>query len=220
MKLFEIDEFNPEQAYLIGGGDMQVCIDPLEGSGSTPNTGNINYMGFVAFIAPEKFLKLTHELDPEILRESAQHFIEKLPTVEWCISPPSLSLTDTQGWENKELGYWRVFGHEGRHRSYALKHLGYELMPVYIYPQGLRARDITDKLLTDMGQLKSERGFFESFSPDYIILNKKVYVLARSSAAAKRKAKLWRNPIPIKTIKQKTPIEGYDDLFYHWSKPV
>lgn len=216
MYLAKIDEFNPEQPFIHDG----ICFDPIHGSGATGNTANINYMGFVVFIEPRQFLNYATYLHPDLMRITANHFIKTLPTLKWCISPSQFSVTDTEGWENRKQGYWRIYGHEGRHRSFALDKLGLHHIPVFIYPQGLRARDFSPELLKEMSPLQSERGELVPFRPKYIVVNQEVFACSTSILEVNRLEKDWVTPAPVVTETQRAPHPDHDDFEYRWSKPT
>jgi hypothetical protein len=228
MPLFPIDNFNPEEPFIYNG----VCFDFQHGSGSTGNTGNVNYAGFVVFLEPQTFLQLCLPLLDE--RPTVSFFQEKLPTGEWCIGPPQLSLwpRNYRAWHDPDAppvdrSSWEVKGHEGRHRSLTLLRLGFDLIPVCIFPVNERSRDIDEEFINNLRYLRSEGNDpsqlanWVRFKPDYYIIDKKVFVIAPTRRVAEYKASLWKKPTTIITEQQKTPRPPpWEDSFYYWSKPV
>jgi hypothetical protein len=219
MRFWEIDTFNPEKPYIFNG----VCFDPVRGSGAVPNTGNINYMGFVIFIKPETFRQLTNPIQFE--RESSGFFEKTLPSGEWCIGPPMLYLSR----DNRESNDWYVSGHEGRHRTLALSRLGFDLVPVYIFPQYLRSRDVNEELLKDINLLRNESDTDWVFlQPKFLIVDQKVIVrisdllVHEYPSLLEREATEWRaiKPKHVITEPQKLVIDAEQDFYYDWSRPI
>lgn len=222
-QLFQIDTFNPEKPYIYNG----ICFDPVSGSGSTGNTANINYMGCVVFIEPETFLNLSYALPTVLERGSADFFYRTLPQGDWCIGPPVLAPWPVGDPVAGQEEQWRIRGHEGRHRVLTLKRLGFDLVPVYLYPLHLRARHINAELLDKLSLLLNENENDWIFlRPEFIVIDQKVYVLAGSQQIADYKAKNWVRPTTIKTESQKTmytvqrPGDEEREFYRYWSKPI
>jgi len=121
--------------------------------------------------------------------------------------------------KRKDKKYWFVRGHEGRHRATALMELGYHLIPVYMFPYGLRARDIDSELLNSMHLMRDETDKNHIwFEPDYLVFNKKVYARAFSGYEARKLAKAWVRPPTVRTVQRIEPVEPGVDFNYYWSE--
>jgi hypothetical protein len=219
-ELYQIDTFDPEKPYIHGG----ICFDPQSGSGSTGHIKNINYEGFVVFIKPQIFLKLAHKL--KNFEQSRNFFVERLPRVDWCIAPGSLSLQplgfNPWGDEEPNDSQWEVSGHEGRHRAKALQELGLRLIPVYIFPYMKRSRNIDYTFIQMINRLQNQdKSAWVSPDATFYVIDKKVYVIADSQNDADRQAADWTRPLTIKTLEQETPYEDFrgETSYRRWSKP-
>lgn len=144
-------QFDPEQPFSIQG----IVFDAKNGLGNTPINANVNYMGFVVWMTPNKFLALNPMRDlgkgdwvRDRVKEgspiSAPFLIAKITSGE--------VLDDYDLWEHERNGAplpsperlgLRVYQHEGRTRSAALAALGLGDVPipvsVYLRPE-VRAR--------------------------------------------------------------------------------
>ena len=202
LSLEQIDTFNPQQPYLIDG----ICFDPIDGSGSVGNSANINYMGFVAFLKTNDFLSFCHTL--EYPRETLNFYQKTVAAGEVCICPPMLYIA-----EDKSTNRWYVHGHEGRHRATLLKILGFEYIPVYVFPAYLRARDIDDQFLSSIERIQDEAKIsYRKFDPQALIIDSKVY-------AGNSDWGLWQKPISVATTKIVEPVPGFPDSNYYYSRP-
>lgn len=205
MKYYQVGEWDPGIPYIFNG----ICFDPRDGSGGTPNAGNITYMGVVLFVSPEIFLRCVHPLVSE--RDGIAFWKDQLPKQTWCISPPQLML-------DKEDGGFRVVGHEGRHRTTALLQLGKPLVPIYVTIRGLRSRNIDEELLERISPVVSETGKYTTLIWHYLVLQRRVLVKSQDKLSADRKEWVWNRirPIPVET---ENVIIGDGDWEYYGSRP-
>ena len=115
-------------------------FDPKNGIGAVPFNQDIDYFGFVKEMPGKEFLRLAK---PAELDESR---------IKWLMQ----QMADGKGFGNPFLNVkwlpedeiFKVIGHEGRHRVTALQRLfGNNVdVPVHIFPQHMRARDLTDQM--------------------------------------------------------------------------
>jgi len=147
--------FDPEAPFAVRG----VRFDPQEGIGATGNNANINYMGFVAWMPVEGFLRLNPQR-VNFNREKSAPFLREAVARGRSLGPPTLTLRvhlDDRG-QPRRLS---VGGHEGRGRATVLAEMAGRdaLLPVHVLPLGrdpnghyveLRARHLDPKLLLGM----------------------------------------------------------------------
>ena len=117
-----------EQPYTASG----VTFDAAKGVGRIPNNQEINYRGFVLWLRPSEFLKLTPKM--EQTPEKAQAWRDSL-TRGVRVGPPMLRVE----LQNPERVF-RIVGHEGRHRMEAIRVRNDAPVPVQVFPSGGRAQ--------------------------------------------------------------------------------
>ena len=126
--------------YRISNLFMPINWDSKNGHGNVPNNQNIDYLGFVKEMNVSDFLKLAPK---GFSNENTIPFIEEALENREPIAPPFFI---TQ-WD-QENERWLIIDHEGRSRAKAiLNKYGNGLrIPVHIFPQYMRARDMTEKM--------------------------------------------------------------------------
>jgi hypothetical protein len=131
MKITKITIANHSDKYL------DDIFDAKNGYGEIPNSQSIDYFGFTLYMKPDEFLHLAAKAN---LRPG---FYEHVLAEKEPIGYPVLMV------ENMDEEYWRVTGHEGRHRMTAIKQVygANVLVPVHVFPQSMRSRNLTPKLL-------------------------------------------------------------------------
>lgn len=134
-------------------GSGKVRWDPRDGIGSVPMNQEVAYRGFVKGMYPEQFRRL---VPAGVSGRDTKEFIKKALVEGKALGQPFL----TVAWKEDEKA-WQVLDHEGRSRSDAIHEVfPNDRMPVHIFPQGLRARDLTKEMLT-APFLKQQTGLFE-----------------------------------------------------------
>jgi hypothetical protein len=150
------------------GQYLDELFDAKTGYGTIPNSESIDYFGFTLYLKPSEFLELAAfaTLKPE--------FYEQLLKEKEPIGYPCLFVS------HEDQGYWKIIGHEGRHRMKAIqKVLGdNHLVPVHVFPQYMRTRNLNPTLLAmpylpekmDIGNKTLREAFrlLQSFSPERI----------------------------------------------------
>ncbi len=118
---------------------QNVNWDP-NGMGETPNSRNVDYLGFTKYMSPQEFLSLVPKgfSNKDTVPLAEQKIKNNEP-----ICPPFL-LTK---WDEKN-NQWITIDHEGRSRTQAaLNIFGNNIsIPVHIFPYGMRARNITEEM--------------------------------------------------------------------------
>ena len=157
-----------------GSKYLDNVFDAKTGYGSVPNSESIDYFGFTIYMRPSEFLSLATEnarLKPE--------FYENLLKEHEPIGYPFLSVKD------EDNGYWKVEGHEGRHRARAIQNVFGDnvFIPVHVFPQGMRNRNLNPKLLAmpflpermDIGKktLKEAYNQLKFFKPEMVDVKSK-----------------------------------------------
>jgi len=140
-----------------------VRFDPKRGLGETPDAGNIDYMGFQAYMTPKEFIGLNPA------RNYGYDYVSRAINDGTPISTPLLYV-------NKTGDGWRVGGHEGRGRMMSLDKMHPDsLFPVGIKPMGeIRARHLSPESLWK--EIVPEDGGISSVIPRAAILNQTPYV--------------------------------------------
>ena len=136
---------NIEDRFRVG----DVAFDAVNGYGAVPNSMNVNYLGFTAFMTPETFLKIA---EPANRREDAER-LAKLARERRPFGVPFLTLDfNHEEFERGELLRDRVIGHEGRGRSSALALVNGKqtMFPVSIFLNGLRARHLSERFFKEL----------------------------------------------------------------------
>lgn len=143
-------------------------FDAKTGHNGIPNSADIQHFGYTLYLKPSEFLSLAAHasLKPE--------FYEQCIRNNEPIGYPFLNV------RHEEDGYWRVLAHEGRHRVTAIKTIYGDnvLVPVHIFPQYLRNRNLNPTLLKmpylpegkDIGKLslRQAMGSMIEFPPERI----------------------------------------------------
>ena len=112
-----------------------IKYDQKDGIGAVPWNQEVDYRGFKKAMTPDEFLGLAL---PMYDKGSIQKYIDLINT--HGLASPWLEVE----WKGS---YWRVVGHEGRHRMAAIKKMNpNEQVEVHIFPRGMRARDITNEM--------------------------------------------------------------------------
>ena len=114
--------FDPEGKHTVG----KINFDSFSGVGSTPNHGNINYLGFVHHMRPSEFLSLSAHRGNHESQEGLTSHIESGGSV----ASPQLYVD-----YNSATGTFKVINHEGRGRSKAMHAIQPDKdIPVHILP--------------------------------------------------------------------------------------
>ncbi len=117
----------------------QINWDAVSGIGAVPNNRDVDYFGFVKQMTPSEFLSL---VPPDSSNPETIPFIEQALDEGKGIGQPFLVVE----W-NKDKNIWQVIDHEGRSRTKAIRNkYGEVLIPVHIFPIGLRARNISEEM--------------------------------------------------------------------------
>lgn len=130
---------NVDGQFVVG----KVKFDNERGIGSTPNNGNVAYMGAVAWMTPTSFRKLAHHAD----RGKAARELENLMRGGSAIGCPFLDLAIER--TDDKIRSIIVKGHEGRARSDAIAKINGSnvLMPVHLFfLGGARARHLDQEI--------------------------------------------------------------------------
>jgi hypothetical protein len=113
-------------------------FDAKTGYGTIPNSESIDYFGFTIYMKPSEFLSLAANatLKPE--------FYEQLVKEKEPLGYPCLFVK-----HEEDQGYWTIMSHEGRHRMKAVQNVlgDNHLIPVHIFPQYMRTRNLNPTLL-------------------------------------------------------------------------
>ena len=114
--------------------------DSKDGHGAVPNNQNVDYLGFVKEMNVSDFLILS---PPGFSNFETVRFIEDAIENGEPIAPPFF-IAD---WD-KENNRWLIIDHEGRSRAQAiLNQYGNGIkIPVHIFPQYMRSRNITEEM--------------------------------------------------------------------------
>lgn len=141
-------KFNPEKPYMVetvrNGHKVEIYFDPRNGLGAVPDTANVNYKGFVAWLTPHQFLCLNPLR--QVSQKDLTRFTAALQTGE-AIGTPFLDVRHEEPFRGRYV--FRVTGHEGRGRMSALAAagLGAVPIPVAIFVSGDRARHLDPNML-------------------------------------------------------------------------
>lgn len=119
---------------------VEEVFDNKSGMGQVPYGQDIDYFGFIVPMSYKKFrsLVLPGNWDRRTIDVAANHIKSG-----GKIGNPFLMAK----W-NSDTKKWKVLDHEGRSRSDALAKLYGEdvIIPIHIFPSGMRARHITDEM--------------------------------------------------------------------------
>ena len=115
-----------------------VIFDPKDGIGSVPWNQEVNYRGFVKKMTPDEFRSLVPKGNWDIT--SIERIKDAIKNGKG-IGNPFLEVQ----WLD-DIKKWQVIDHEGRSRVDAMKEIGFNNIPVHIFPIRLRARDLTDEM--------------------------------------------------------------------------
>jgi GNAT superfamily N-acetyltransferase len=112
--------------------------DQKDGVGAVPWNQDVDYRGFKKMMTPGEFLKLALPLYDE---NEVDRYIDYIEVKG--LASPWLEVE----WREKN-NFWRVVGHEGRHRMAAIKR-AYpgQKVEVHVFPRGMRARDLTPEMI-------------------------------------------------------------------------
>jgi hypothetical protein len=146
----------------------EIVFDSVDGLGATPNNADIDYFGFIVWMRPLDFLKLNPGR-----REDTEHFKALrdyiLNQEQIRLGPPSLNCH----WD-EEKETWQVEGHEGRGRMIVLHGLQpNDQVPVHVFPRGMRARHITEKMARSIIMPDREAASGALFVPKKVVLGGK-----------------------------------------------
>ena len=143
-------EYDPEQPFRLG----PVVFDPDHGIGSTGVNRNVNHLGFVVWMTPVDYLALNPPLSGE---DSSHVWLEEQIRKGIPVAPSWLDVGFIhEAWEadrtpRSEGGpaWFRVVGHEGRHRMGLIQKLyGPDVVvPVPVLVPRWRARNLTPQML-------------------------------------------------------------------------
>lgn len=147
----------------------RIIYDPYGGLGNVPNGQEVDYMGFTVWMTPENFIKL-NEARVEESEFVKQHFENSLENLE---NGGKVSVAPS--WLSAEYvdGVWQVDGHEGRGRAAEINKIQPgELMPVHVFPRGMRARSLTKEMVLSpiKADLRAENPNFQ-VKPSTVVLN-------------------------------------------------
>lgn len=114
-------------------------FDNRDGIGSVPNQMDLDYFGFSKPMSVKRFRSL---VPAGVSGEKTKDYIISALKRGEKIGPPFLIV--------KWLGEaWKVLDHEGRSRSDAIAELwgNDQIIPIHIFPYGMRRRNLTDEML-------------------------------------------------------------------------
>jgi hypothetical protein len=138
---------NIEDRFRVG----DIAFDATKGLGNVPLNSNVDYMGFTAFMSPKTFLELAAPAD----RKEDAEKIEKLIRDHAPLGTPFL-LADfnDEEYEQGEPLRFKIVGHEGRGRMNAVAAVNGmdSMVPVNVFPRGIRARNLSEKFFHDLKQ--------------------------------------------------------------------
>jgi hypothetical protein len=151
--------------------ENQVRIDNINGWGSTPNNGNINYLGLRVLMTPSAFIKLAATLsEPRSSSDIATHIKQ-----DGAIGSPFLILDIPEEWEEGNFDNTaKVKGHEGRNRMIAiLQVFGDRPLEVHLFPRGMRRRHLTDEMIAQLnnGMIKEQSSSEVISGPLFKLIN-------------------------------------------------
>lgn len=127
-----------------------VKFDNRDGHGAVPDCQNIEYMGAIALMRPDDFLRVA--ASGNLVGENVSWLHEEAVQGH----PFGMPFLELGTRDLSKSGHLKVVGHEGRHRCRALQILGQtEPIPVCLFVRGLRAHDFTVELI---GQLSEGLG--------------------------------------------------------------
>jgi len=113
-------------------------FDPVHGIGAVPNNQEVEYLGFVREMTPAEFLRLALLT----CRYRSADDIEQMIRDGRAVGQPFLNVK----WL-PEQKCWQVIDHDGRNRAKAIQRIDPNaLIPVHIFPQHLRARQLTPEM--------------------------------------------------------------------------
>lgn len=113
--------------------------DPIDGIGAVPLNRDVEYFGFVKQMTPAQFLSL---VPVGVSNTSSKSFMMDAISKGTSLGNPFLQVK----WQS-EGNAWLVVNHEGRSRMSAVGEVAPStLVPVHIFPVGMRSRDISDTM--------------------------------------------------------------------------
>lgn len=139
-----ISEKNFDGQYVHDG----VHYDCENGTGGTPDVGNIRYKGFVMVVTPGEFLSLCYPLPADAVRPKSAAFFDRCIRDGIGISPPALYI-DLVDETASRRGPW-IQSHEGRHRVQAMARAGVKEVTVQVHPLVKRARHMIPSVLSTL----------------------------------------------------------------------
>ena len=99
----------------------EVLIDNEAGAGATPNNANVDYRGMRVLMKPSTFLALAAKLPDD---ENYDRLLTHIQNGN-AVAAPFLEIAAPDEWRaNEDYSLpAKVYGHDGRHRMLAIKHV-------------------------------------------------------------------------------------------------
>jgi hypothetical protein len=166
MKINKIKIVKASSFTINGLRTLDNLFDAKTGCNTVPNSMDIQYFGFTIYMRPSQFLSLaatSTNLKPDFYKGLIE---QNIP-----LGYPFLSVKLR---EDVDGSYWKVEEHEGRNRCIAIKEIYGDkvLIPVHIFPYGLRNRSLnSDNLYLPF--VPEKGGEKIQFNPQYIDKNSK-----------------------------------------------
>ena len=127
-----------EKAYKLPATQGHVVIDNAEGLGETPDGRNVLYKGFVGLIDIDKLMSLYPNMSDR--EPAAAQFVDLIKQGYGIASP--MMHVEIDPFIDDATGPFKITGHEGRARTWALKKMGVKVVPVNFIFSGYRARHV------------------------------------------------------------------------------
>ena len=115
-----------------------------EGLGAVSDNANVDYLGFVVWMTPTEFLRLSPALRMDDIGTAKERATDIAAAVVAgaSLGPPFLVLDDWKVGASRSPPVYRVRSHEGRHRVHAIRMLAGEVViPVHVFGS-FRARAV------------------------------------------------------------------------------
>jgi len=151
---------------------------------------NIEYRGFIVLMRPDEFLSLA----ATNLNKDTK-FYEDLIEKKQPLGYPFLDVVEK---EKNGKTYWKVRGHEGRHRCEAIRKLfgPTSLIPVCIIPKDYRNKDLTKEMYEYKFEMEDVNDVYKTFAPERYDLKFKTF---HDSGKSKVEALTWKTDLVVPT---------------------
>jgi hypothetical protein len=139
-KMGKMSSWEREREKGLAEGMMDKYFDNKDGIGAVPFNQEIDYMGFVTRMTPREFRRI---VPAGVSGPKTKEYVKQALQQGKKLGTPFLEVK----WDDKNK-VWQTTGHEGRSRVDAIAELfGNDLLiPIHIFPGGMRARDMTDEM--------------------------------------------------------------------------